>query len=140
MNVYLGFNRPLNSSMKSLILSITEALKKKEITVFYPKNYTRLIDLAPKDGLLPVGFFTESIELAIFIFDQNGNQNDALVQLGIVLASKVHVSCIVVRHSVCTSPVTELLESYGLLVKETWGASLSDVLIDDCLQNGLVLL
>jgi len=136
--IYIGFNRPMSALIHGLVESIAQALKKKEITVTYPKSSACLINSAPKDGLWPITTFASS-EAALFVIDQNGWQDDAMVQLGFVLAAKLPVSCIFVRHSVCSSTIIDLANAYGLPIHEIRGTSLPGELVEECLRNQRVL-
>lgn len=133
-HVYIGFNRPMMLALHPFVLSVGAELDKRGMVAVYPKSSARLVDAKPKDGFWEVDTF-KFCKSALFVFDQNGVELDAVMQLGFVRALDLPVSCILVRHSVCRALIAEHVEAYGLPLHETWGTSFSKSLIEACFPN-----
>lgn len=132
--VYIGFSRPLRKSLRGFVSQIVNALRGKGCVVMFPRSSKGELDAVPGDGLWPRNAIVRC-RSALFVFDQNGEEYDAMVQLGHVLAAGVSISCIMVQRSVCASPVPSLLKAYGLPTEEVMGTYFSEYLFRGCLSQ-----
>lgn len=131
--IYVGFSRPLQESLRYFISRIADVLREGGYAVTFPRSSPKASDAVPEDGFWPRKDIIRC-RSALFVFDQNGDGYDAMVQLGHVLAAGVSASCIMVRRSVCASPVPTLIKAYGLTIEEVQGAYFSAHLLQKFLS------
>ncbi|KKW10601.1 MAG: hypothetical protein UY50_C0030G0008 [Parcubacteria group bacterium GW2011_GWA2_49_9] len=130
--MYVGYNRPLTSSLHSFVVQLSNELGQKECIACFPKSSGTLSDALPQDGFWPAEELRRCGR-AIFVFDQDSDNLDALAQLGAVATLRIPVQCILVQRSVCLSPIKGLVNAYGFPLFETWDTGGAQALVKQCL-------